>query len=203
MSDKVVDTLDDIKRYGKRFEKQTAIDSRYVPPPTQTKLQFNSTVISGCPDLSAHFPLELGQACPRDSHIAHHAPPAVYYLPLYFDKPAVVVQARSRCARSPARASAGMRIHVEEHFLPLPTRTLRHAHRSGSRYLVAPPTLRVNYTGFPTTTLSLSFLFSTPFFHLPFCHRACLLPYLTLRDGIQVINSDTLSLPARPKQAVS
>ena len=32
MSDKVVDTLDDIKGYGKRFEKQKAIDSRYIPP---------------------------------------------------------------------------------------------------------------------------------------------------------------------------
>ena len=30
MSDKVVDTLDDIKKYGKRFEKQRAIDSHYV-----------------------------------------------------------------------------------------------------------------------------------------------------------------------------
>ena len=33
MSDKVVDSLDDIKRYGKRFEKQKAIDRRYVPSP--------------------------------------------------------------------------------------------------------------------------------------------------------------------------
>ena len=38
MSDKVVDTLDDIKRYGKRFEKQRAIDSRSVPPPPAEKM---------------------------------------------------------------------------------------------------------------------------------------------------------------------
>ena len=42
MSDKVVDTLDDIKRYGKRFEKQKAIDSRYVPPPPADKMHVPS-----------------------------------------------------------------------------------------------------------------------------------------------------------------
>ena len=47
MSDKVVDTLDDIKRYEKRFEKQRAIDSRYVPPPPAEKIHVPSAAFTG------------------------------------------------------------------------------------------------------------------------------------------------------------
>ena len=47
MSDKVVDTLDDIKRYGKRFEKQRAIDSRDVPPPPAEKMHVPSAAFTG------------------------------------------------------------------------------------------------------------------------------------------------------------
>ena len=46
MSDKVVDTLDDIKRYGKRFEKQKAIDSHYVSPPPADKMHVPSAAFT-------------------------------------------------------------------------------------------------------------------------------------------------------------
>ena len=42
MSDKVVEMLDDIKRYGKHFEKQKDIDSRYVPPLPADKMHFST-----------------------------------------------------------------------------------------------------------------------------------------------------------------
>ena len=47
MSDKVVHTIDDIKSYGKRFEKQRAIDSRYVPPPPAEKMHVPSAAFTG------------------------------------------------------------------------------------------------------------------------------------------------------------
>ena len=47
MSDKVVDTLDDIKRYGKRFEKQRAIDRRYVPSPQPRKCMYLARLSPG------------------------------------------------------------------------------------------------------------------------------------------------------------
>ena len=47
MSDKVVDTIDDIKSYGKRFENQKAIDGRYVPPPPADKMHVPSAAFTG------------------------------------------------------------------------------------------------------------------------------------------------------------
>ena len=47
MSDKVVDTLDDIKRYEKRFEKQKEIDSRYVLPSPADKMHVPSAAFTG------------------------------------------------------------------------------------------------------------------------------------------------------------
>ena len=39
MADKVIDTMDDIEKYGKYWERQKEMNSRYVPPPTADKMR--------------------------------------------------------------------------------------------------------------------------------------------------------------------
>ena len=39
MADKVIETMDDIKRYGKFWERQKEMNSRYVPPPSANKMR--------------------------------------------------------------------------------------------------------------------------------------------------------------------
>ena len=41
MSDKIVDILDAMEEYGRRWERQRDLNSRYVPPPTAVKVRVN------------------------------------------------------------------------------------------------------------------------------------------------------------------
>ena len=39
ISDKVIDSLDDIERYSKRWERQKELDQRYIPPAPADKMR--------------------------------------------------------------------------------------------------------------------------------------------------------------------
>lgn len=47
MRDKLVDSLDDLERYGQRCEKQCDLDSRYVPQLLAKKIRVPGTAYSG------------------------------------------------------------------------------------------------------------------------------------------------------------
>ena len=49
MMDEVVETLDDIVKYGRRFERRKEIDGRYVPPPPPEKMYIQSAAFTGPP----------------------------------------------------------------------------------------------------------------------------------------------------------
>ena len=49
MMDEVVETLDDIVKYGRQFERRKEIDGRYVPPPPPEKMYIQSAAFTGPP----------------------------------------------------------------------------------------------------------------------------------------------------------
>ena len=52
MTDEVIETLDDIVKYGRRFERHKEIDGRYVPPPPAEKMYIQSAAFTGPPSLA-------------------------------------------------------------------------------------------------------------------------------------------------------
>ena len=49
MSDKIVDSLDVMEEYGRRWERQKDLNSRYVPPPTADKVRVKGAAFEGVP----------------------------------------------------------------------------------------------------------------------------------------------------------
>ena len=49
MTDEVIETLDDIVKYGRRFERRKEIDDRYVPPPPPEKMYIQNAAFTGLP----------------------------------------------------------------------------------------------------------------------------------------------------------
>ena len=49
MNDEVIETLDDIVKYGRRFERRRKIDGRYAPPPPPEKMHIQSAAFAGPP----------------------------------------------------------------------------------------------------------------------------------------------------------
>ena len=47
MSDKIVDTLDVMEEYGRRWKQQKDLNSRYVPPPTADKMRVKGAAFEG------------------------------------------------------------------------------------------------------------------------------------------------------------
>ena len=47
MSDKIVETLEDLERYGRRWERQKELDSRYTPPPPAEKMRVPGAAFAG------------------------------------------------------------------------------------------------------------------------------------------------------------
>ena len=47
MSDKIFDTLDTMEEYGKRWEWQKVLNSRYVPSPTADKMRLKGADFEG------------------------------------------------------------------------------------------------------------------------------------------------------------
>ena len=47
MSDKLVESLDDFQAYGRRWEKQKDLDSRYIPPPPPEKMRVPGAAFTG------------------------------------------------------------------------------------------------------------------------------------------------------------
>ena len=47
MSDKLVETLDDLERYGRRWERQKELDSRYTPPSPAEKMRVPGAAFAG------------------------------------------------------------------------------------------------------------------------------------------------------------
>ena len=49
MNDEVIESLDDIVKYGRRFERRKEIDSRYASPPPAEKMHIQSAAFTGLP----------------------------------------------------------------------------------------------------------------------------------------------------------
>ena len=48
----VIETLDDIVKYGRRFERRNEIDGRYVPPLPVEKMYIQSAAFTGPPSMA-------------------------------------------------------------------------------------------------------------------------------------------------------
>ena len=72
MSDKIVDSLDAMEEYGRRWERQKDLTGRYVPPPTADKVRLNGAAFEGVPKQKVCAILE--EKCASTSAAANSEP---------------------------------------------------------------------------------------------------------------------------------